>query len=364
MELVAGSLNVEIDDFLHAGYISAYPRTVASFGLSKYRKSDGKLIDVAKSLELKKDGSEPHSTALTKSSESPQPEPLLPHAAMSGNVIVLFVLFLIMAYHVSLIYRRIRKDEKPGRNSWLMAGVLFSLVLVLSFGVYHKVIEYGMNGLLPLDRSIALQEYRDPEAATRAIMHCLIENSLPGCALSVNNLDAIRYELAFPIPVHKQTPGMVYATKSYFRDGWGRDFAFEDMTKGRCRIASGGADGVFDTADDIVLVMTRKKSEWEDLINGFYFREVDEKDLCFIHRISHSLFRPEDADEARRLTGTEVFDVFDESEFQDSYHPYGDDDTPPVSPFIAKVMKYRKTDQYREQSDPLIFVCLGGAGHD
>jgi hypothetical protein len=57
MQILAGSLNVEVPGLLHAGYISASPRTfVAHGGIYRLAQATPKVIDVPAALALKESG--------------------------------------------------------------------------------------------------------------------------------------------------------------------------------------------------------------------------------------------------------------------------------------------------------------------
>ena len=53
MQLIAGSLNVEVDEFLHAGYLSAYPRSIDEMGQYQIGRSSAEVVNVAEALALR-----------------------------------------------------------------------------------------------------------------------------------------------------------------------------------------------------------------------------------------------------------------------------------------------------------------------
>ena len=107
--------------------------------------------------------------------------------------------------------------------------------------------EHRLNSRPPPWLNVPVRQYASPEAATEAILHGLIVNGLNGCSFNVENLAAIQDEVEFPLPRLEWTEGMKYATTSYGRDGWGREFAFERLRAGDC-FADGSADSRGDRA--------------------------------------------------------------------------------------------------------------------
>lgn len=354
MELVAGSLNVEVDEYLHAGYLSASPRTFQDWGAYKLQHAKTNLIDVKAALQLESAESQP--PPQPSAEVSVRPTALAP-ASMASDGFLLATFFFFFAFLIGLYYRRLRKVEKPGWRPWLLAVTPLLVVVVVScaYQVHedaHQVREeHRLNSLPPPWTDVAVRDYEDPEAATHAILHGLVANSLPGSSVNVRQLATIQQEVAFPVPAEQYTLGMSYAQKTYGRDGWGREFKFEPLTEGRFRIASAGADGSHGTPDDIVLVTPKKDADnWEQLVNGVYVRRTPgDTYTCFIHRITHSKFLWMDSGAARDLTGTKLFDTFsldDQSRGAEEEHPV-----------LAQLREYRKSHPL-EESDPLFFVHI------
>ncbi len=346
MELVAGSLNVDVDEYLHAGYLSAYPRTFKDMGAHNLQHAKTNLIDVKSALRLESTGRQ--ATPQATAEVSVRPTALAP-ASMASDGFLLATLFLFFAYLIGLYYRRIRKMEKPGWRPWLLA-VMPLLIVVVASCAYQVHEEHQLNSLPPPWTDVAVRDYEDPEAATQAILHGLVANSLPGSPVNVRQLAAIQHEVAFPVPAEQYTPGMSYAQKTYGRDGWGREFKFDPLAGGRYRIASAGADGSHGTSDDIVLVTPKKDADnWEQLVNGVYVRRAHGDDYtCFIHRVTHGKFRWMDSGTARNLTGTKLFDMFsldDQARHATEEHPV-----------LAQLREYQESHPLEEKSDPLFFV--------
>lgn len=347
MQLLAGSLNVEVDGFLHPGYLSAYPRSFTSMGGYQLTSATVKVIDVKKALELNDSKARPESSAVTEAS-SPAPPP----ASMVSDTFMLVIAFFFFAYLADLYCRRIRKLERSGWRPWVWSAVPLLLLVVLVYSAVPAYRSYSLHSLPPPWKGVPVRNYKNPEAATQTILHGLIANALPGCGFEVRGLAAIQKEVAFPVPAAEHTPGMAYALKTYGRDGWGRIISFQPLAEGRYRIASAGPDGTHGTKDDIVVATHAKNGyDWENRVNGLYVRPAKREDACFIHRISHSNFKRAHASEARKLTGTDLFDTFS---FRDLLRDHDLPNAP--HPVCTALEKYRDSHPAEGEAEPLLFV--------
>ena len=360
MELVAGSLNIEVDEYLHAGYLSAYPRTFKDMAVHNLEHAKTNVIDVKADLQLKStDGQPDQSTHQTTAEVPVGPSPLAP-ASMASDGFLLATLFFFFAYLISLYYRRIRKVEKPGWRPWLLAVMPVLVVAVVAYCAFPVYEEHRLNSLPPPWMGVPVKDYENPEAATHAILHALVANALPGSEVNVKELAAIQHQVAFPVPTDQYTPGMSYAQKTYGRDGWGREFRFDLLPNGRYRIASAGADGSHGTPDDIVLVTPKKDADnWEQLVNGVYVRRMpgaEDGYACLIHHVAHTNFRWKDSLMARQLTGSGSFDMFTSDEL---FNAHGRSSaTTEEHPVLAQLKEYQESHPLEERSNFLFFVQI------
>jgi hypothetical protein len=177
-----------------------------------------------------------------------------------------------------------------------------------------------------------------------------------GSPVEVKTLAAIQKEVAFPVPSQELTPGMAYALKTYGRDGWGKEFRFESLSSNRYVIACAGADGVHGSADDIDLLVplrATREDDWELLVNGVYVRQVDRQDMFFVHRVEHRHFRQAHRGEARTLTDTDLFDVFDREELIGSHvSPRGE------HAIVTALKEWRESRSPAHGTEPLLFVQI------
>lgn len=352
MQLLAGSLNVEVDGYLHTGYLSACPRSFVHLEGYQFERPVPGVIDVQKALELE-DSTAPAAPAVTTESSSPP----IPPASVIPDGLMLAIVFFFFAYLASLYWRRIRKIERPGWRPWGWAAVPVLLFVVIFYSALPAYESHRLHNLPPPWQNVPVQHYKNPEAATQAILHALVANTLPGCSVRIYNLAAIQAEVAFPLPVKEYTPGMVYAQSAYGRDGWGREFSLEPLADGQYRIASAGADGTQGTKDDIVFVTaSNDQHNWEQLVNGVYVRRIGDQDACFVHRIKHGNFRYGQAVKARQLTGCGLYDVV----WLDSV--LRDHQRPKPLPIVAELKKHRESNPSTAGAEPLLFVRMDRPG--
>jgi hypothetical protein len=308
MQILAGSLNVEVPGLLHAGYLSAYPRTFIDQGSYLIENATPEVIDVAAALALKE-----HGNAGERAAESATVAPAaesgpLWHPAKVDGVASLGVAFVMFAYLFALYFRKMLKWKWLGWIPWASALVALILMVYAGGAIYRAQVAWANHAPCPW-KDVAVQAYQDPESATKAILHGLIVNGLAGLPFHAENLSAIQNQVAFPLPGGSWTPGMVYAQKTYGRDGWGRDFNF-GFVDGKYRITSAGADGVLGTTDDIGTDVCDVTGSWEERISSVYVRPAEGQPICLLHNVGDGTFRAVDKAAARHLTESELFDTF------------------------------------------------------
>ncbi|MHB1036517.1 MAG: type II secretion system protein GspG [Pirellulales bacterium] len=350
MELFAGSLDVEAGTFLHAGYVSAYPRTFEEQGGYGFHDQT-KVIDVKKALELK--DAESRTVSTTAAAVSSQGHSF-PPGSMIAEGFSLAIAFFFFAWIISVYYRRERKIARPGWRPWVLAVVPLLLLGVVSSCAIPSLRSYRVNRLPPPWQGVAVEPYADPAAATDAILQGLIVNAVAGAPQGSRSLAALQEEVAFPVATEEYTPGMAYARRTYGRDGWGKEFTFEAHDDGTCRIASAGPDGVHGTKDDMV-ALTRRKVNWEARLGGVFIRPATgktEQYVCLVHRVDDFFFRMAHGEEARKLTGNDLFDAFALEDLA-----RGGSGPPPV---LAQLKEQRERQPRDGEPEPLYFVQFTG----
>lgn len=308
MKVFAESLDEYVDDFLHAGYTSAYPRTFEMGAEHSFMEEDVQFTtyDVGESLAL----ASPESAPASPSAEVVQPaaSPLQPGRVALQDLLpfgMVVVFFLILA---GLYQLKVRKGTS-NRKLLLCLAAPFCTILALICLIEPAAQAAVRNNLKAPWEGVAVQQYKDPKAATETILYGLIDPALSSCDFKPRTLAALQGDVVWPLKSKDQTPGMKYAASTYGRDGWGREFRLQRNEKYYV-VTSAGPDGVFDNTDDLVhKVLLKAKYGWEGKIRSLYVRHADKKSLLIVRKQSDRLFESSDARTARQLTGTNHFDA-------------------------------------------------------
>lgn len=271
MQILAASLQQAADTFLHAGYISSMPRAysrVLRIDLGDATSPGGHLVaDVEQALELVASASP---AAAFESAAPP----------VAGAVVLtswptLFAGVAAFFAFVGLLYL-LKGRYRQTVQSRLTAG----LVIVLAAGAFALHAAQALPSSEAWKR-VTPRAYADPEAATRVILHGLIMDGLINTNARVKSLAQIAPEVAFPPAPHSE--GMTYARQTYGIDGWGRPFKLR--TGSPYTVISAGADGEFDTDDDIRALCSRARGENWDLLRHALFLHKDADGLAlYLHR--------------------------------------------------------------------------------
>jgi hypothetical protein len=169
-------------------------------------------------------------------------------------------------------------------------------------------------------RDVERRAYADPEAATQAILHGIIADGIGGVNFRVEELRHIQLEVG--LPTDNPSEGMAYALKTYGYDGWGRDFRLtygeDEWGTYMYTVTSAGADGSFDTEDDIAIEVGESTNESWDLWRWAFFlrRDRDGSLVSLFHRFRGEHFEYLHQAEAQALTDAEVFDLFDQGDLE------------------------------------------------
>ncbi len=308
MKLLAGSIEVESNQFLHAGYLSAYPRHFGVVGCERFWNHESTtVINIPEAVALREPADKSQPTATISAARVNQ---AFTPATMVSELFALTVAFLFFAWLIGIYYQRVRKTAHPAWRPWVFAGVSVFVFAFFPYWALPTIRIQRLNALPPPWKDVPVQSYQNPELATQAIMQALIVNALAGSPHGIASLAAIQEEVAFPVPAEEYTPGMEYARLTYGRDGWGREFAFELLGEGKYRVSSAGPDGAINTPDDMVVDAGVNERGWEYALSGIFARWHDQDLACFVHQVNDPLFRKARGAESGELTSTSVFDMF------------------------------------------------------
>jgi hypothetical protein len=299
MKILAASIARAADSFLHAGYISAYPRP-----LNEYSYPDSlpvEQLDVAESLRLQGETLASGATA----------DPVSPIFAWHNLTTVALVAAAFGLLALLYLHRRRFAGLLQPAGAWAAATMMMGLVLLA---------RCGGEELEPLPteapwKGVVIQKYQDPEAATKVLLHGIIAEALASMDREITTLPNIQNEVS--LPAAQLTRGQQYALKTYGIDGWGRELRLDPTDEGYT-VTSAGADGQFGTSDDRhVNVRKSDNQSWDSRRRSFFLREDSAGSVVVLfHRWTGSHFEYNHLAEAQQMTGGEVFDLFQAGDLQ------------------------------------------------
>ncbi len=313
MKLMVASLVETVDSFLHAGYISAYPRPLEPDayppGLEAPSAVMNLQLDLVEALRL----GEPAKDA----GDGLDTSAAVIFGGGGGQELLLGALTLTgIAFLVYLLRRQIVAIRTP----LVPAFSMMALLVLMSAGIHCGDDPNETGGGLPTEapwEGVTPRSYVHPEQATLAIIHGIIGPALANIGEDVATLANLRDEVALP----SRTPseGEAYALTTYGIDGFGNELDLEIHEKADVdehpysgyTVTSAGPDGTFGTDDDISADVDQTMNDswgWTPR-NAYYLMEIDgQVDLLF-HRWNHKMFEFQEEDRAAAVTDSDMFDV-------------------------------------------------------
>jgi hypothetical protein len=300
MQILASSITRASEVFLHAGYISANPRT---FGGYMYSADSDVHYEVAESLRLEGETLASHIPAY-------DPGSLLAAVAGSGDWLTMALGtagFFGGLAGVYLIGKRL--GGAPRLVGQMAAALVAALCLVAA--------TCSTTGDPPLPEDppwegVEIKPYAHPEDATFVILHGIVADGITNLGRHITSLANIQDEVG--LPASSLTEGQAYALQTYGLDGWGREMRLERIDNYYI-VTSAGADGAFDTDDDISLRANPTCNEnWDEQRRAFFLREQEGSIHIFFHRWTGAHFVYNDEDGSLALTGTDLFDYITEED--------------------------------------------------
>ncbi|MCP4677306.1 MAG: hypothetical protein GY854_17690 [Deltaproteobacteria bacterium] len=323
MKLIAANMVDKVDSFLHAGYISAYPRPLESYGYPLGSEEAGSNVqvlyhmDLAEALRLEGEtlaagsqtgGSE---TALAAIMDMATLDQLLMGALACTAFIILFYLVV----------------ERLDRFSKKLVPVFLS-VCILVLVMPHCDNMKNESEPLPTDppwQDLQKRSYANPDDATIALLHGVIIPAVANIGQKVDVLANIQNEVG--LPTRHLTEGQAYALSTYGIDGFGKEFRFtrnalkdvDEKPYSGYTVSSAGADGMFDTGDDIVKHFEQTINEtWGWHRNAFYLGKSGDDVVVLFHRWNGDMFEYNNESLAEQLTGSSLFDLFEVQNLDES----------------------------------------------
>ena len=298
MKILAGSLERAADTFLHAGYISAYPRPYAAYN---YGYTQPKLeIELVEALRLKGE---------VLASGAQLPESLAAAATASGGAWG-WPQLLIAALGMAGLGLALVMARKTGKWRWsALAPGLAGFLLILFSPSCGENLEPLPT--VPPWQDQKVQAYENPELATKALLHGLIADALVNIGRDVSSLANLQNEVA--LPMASPGEGAKYALTHYGQDGWGKEMRLTRQG-GQYLVTSAGKDGTFGSADDLKLQIGGcDDGSWDQRRYGHFVRKDGAELVLLIHRWTGDHFKYNDQARASRLTGGAYFDALVQS---------------------------------------------------
>lgn len=294
MQILASSIEKASEAFLHAGYISAYPREFEAYG---YNTVSGVQYEVAEALRLEGE---------TLASHIPSQDFTSLLAAVTGSGDWL-PLALGCAGFFGALAGAYAVRQRLGGAPRLVGQIAACLIAVLCLAAATC----STSGPEPLPdeapwEGVEIRDYANPEDATFVILNGIIADGIINVGQAVETLPNIQNEVG--LPASTLTEGQAYALKTYGLDGWGREMRL-DREGNAYTVTSAGADGAFDSEDDISVTVAPCNNEtWDVKRHAFFLREHEGSLLLFFHRWTGSHFLYRNPVEASELTGGELYD--------------------------------------------------------
>ncbi len=233
MKIFGTSIHEAADAFLHAGYISAYPGppdVAGSYPMFQDTADTGYAASLDAALRLADGELAEHAATAgggLLASLGPMGPGLLGIAACAALV--------ALAWRLSGAWGGLA----PRALRWSTAAPALAALGLAS------------ACLVPPWQDLEPRDFDDPQAATTVLIHAVVRDGLlahqedAGRAL---NLAAIQDHVR--LPGDALTEGQEYALQAYGWDGWAHDLDFATPDSAHYEIASAGADGELDSADD------------------------------------------------------------------------------------------------------------------
>jgi hypothetical protein len=340
MNVLASGILKAGEAFLHAGYCSAYPRT-----LDPHRFENAKpllQLEVKEALRLEGETLVQAGGRAGADWTAPlgAPDPALAAIGPSHAWIALLagtgLFFLVVA-----LACRLRSRPQTAFQTFLAGVLALAVAVPLLFlpadagrsrpakkpraGPRSEALARpagqeraslpgrvtGLGGRVCRDpapwKGVETKTYVHPDAATRVLLYGLIADGLTNMREPVKALSEIQKEIGFP---NKDlSEGQAHALRTFGIDGWGTPFRFLSM-RDLYTVSSAGPDRAFGTEDDISLKTAAVSSDdWDSHRWAFFIRKESGTTYVFYHRAFCDLFCFRDFQTAAILTDSAVFDV-------------------------------------------------------
>jgi len=227
MRVFATSVQQAADTFLHAGYISAQPPAMAmEYPTLTDTTHTGYAVSVEQAFRL----------ADTAGAESAMSAGLV---EMLGGAAPHLLGATGVAAGLWLLWRLSSRVVVPTRVPAMAA-------MMVGLWVFGACVTAPWEDIIP-------EDVADPDVYTTALLHSVVKEGISAHHFedgTVDNLEAIAGHVA--LPVDQMSEDVQYVLDTYGLDGWGNEMELSIPEEDHYALTSAGADGEFDTDDDLV----------------------------------------------------------------------------------------------------------------
>ena len=317
MKLFNASIVESVDTFLHAGYISAYPRPLEG---GAYPSGDS-LSEAQKILELDMQSALRLGEPITDGGVAEASGALIGGIGSGELLFGALALSGLLALYFLLKKPTVLSNLRP--HTVVSAAAVSAMLLITPHCGDDGNSPPGDDGsgdTLPTDspwEEEQPQSYIQPEQATLAILHGIIRPALVNIGQKIENLANIQDEVALPTKV--LTDGQRYALRMYGLDGYGNPFELiptrlknvDGEVYWQYTVTSAGADEEQGTEDDISATFSQNINDnWSWGADPVYYIVEDgDKAVLLYHRWNHKMFEYSDKAGAKAVTGSDLFDI-------------------------------------------------------
>ncbi len=233
MQIFAGSVREAADSFLHAGYISAQPSSMALEYPTLVDTTDtGYAVSLDAAFRLSETaGADAAMTGWLGGLAGAWPA-LLPVLAIASTAVA------------AVLLARLAGERTRATARGLVA---LGLAGALSVGTLGACVGVPWEDVEP-------EDFDDPHVATLVLMYTVVKEALLVHHSEVgapDSLAAVADSVA--LPVAEPADGVAYALAAYGRDGWANELVLDSKSDQVYVVSSGGEDGTVGGDDDLAL---------------------------------------------------------------------------------------------------------------
>ena len=249
MHVFASSVQQAADTFLHAGYISAQPPAMAmEYPTLLDTANTGYAVSIEQAFQLAESGG----------AESAMTAGLV---EMLGGAAPHLLGATGLAAGLWLLWRLSSRVIVPTR-------VPAMAVMMVGLWVFGACVTAPWEDIVP-------EDVADPDVYTTALLHSVVKEGISAHHFedgTVDNLSAIADHVA--LPVDQASESVQYALDTYGLDGWGNEMELSIPEEDIYALTSAGADGEFDTDDDLIAEFD--VTDMFELDRNYYLTQQDD----------------------------------------------------------------------------------------